>query len=198
MKKFILSLCVIFTVVLLVTGAAFAAEPDAQVKGLWLEIENFDWFHLSPEDAAREHAELEIDGDAVAYTRLLDGGDAKVIILRLANPDNAINGENIGVIVASVTGIDEANIEVSANPGADMAEFENEEDLIPQVIKYPHAFVSYTTEEDGVEFHNMDHFFFTEDEIFFWVRISMNEKGMEEYGEVTQGWFERMRIVERQ
>jgi len=44
----------------------------------------------------------------------------------------------------------------------------------------------------------MDHFFFTEDEIFFWVRISMNEKGMEEYGEVTQGWFERMRIVERQ
>ena len=53
-------------------------------------------------------------------------------------------------------------------------------------------------EEGGVEFHNMDHFFFTEDEIFFWVRISMNEKGMEEYGEVTQGWFERMRIVERQ
>ena len=160
-----------------------STEADAEVTGFWLEIPDF------PKDA---DAELETnDDDMVSYACRLDDGDLRMTILRLLNPDNDVTPYNVGEIVASIAGIDEDDIGVTASFDPD------EDNDIPLFTEYPFAVAVYETEEDEEEFRNVDFFVFPEGEFYFWVRFALNEAAAEKYGDDFEDWIEGMRIVER-
>jgi hypothetical protein len=178
----------LFTLFVLLTAfapAAFAAAPDAAVKGLWLTCPGF------PADA--EEIEFTNDMDIVTYKRGLDGLlTFKIRRQPLAGSELQKPADVAGLIEMRVNNDDiseeakEANFD-SINVDTDAKNF-------TQMYSYPSATAEYTTGANEDMTDNASLFIFTNDYCFeVTVTIAADYTG--EYRTRSWDWFAGLKFV---
>jgi hypothetical protein len=155
--------------------AGYAAEPDAEVKGLWLRIPNF------PRDAEVTEFEADDDGEA-RYTRTIDGGLLTLGILRSPNPDGEITPELVKESIAESAG-DKDNIA-----------FDTMAEEISEMLSYPCVTAEYETGKDEDTKRVADVAVFTDGFVFV-VRFEVAADSFGDYSGRTEGWLNNIQFV---
>lgn len=150
---FVIALCVISVV----CSAAFAAAPDAEVKGLWLTLPAF------PEDAKDSTFAAEPNGD-VTYTRTLYDGDLSLTIRRYYDPEGKMNPEGAKEIVERY---------LQDKDEKELVTFKPQEEHFAD-LKYPCASAFFTYEADGKARAESWVFIFTDEYYYFIIEISID------------------------
>ena len=183
MRNFTLSFCAVFfaAAVLLVTGGAFAAEPDAQVKGLWLRSPSF------PKDAEVVKFEDNKDMDMVTYTRSVDGLLTFSIRRQPIEGSELQHPDDVPGLIEMWTNNDDTMRRVQIDTHAGV--------VLSELYTYPCAFVGYVTGRNEDMRENMGIFIFT-DRYCFVVEASVAADWAMDYQERIMEWLATLEFVE--
>lgn len=180
----------VFTL-LLFAGAAHAAAPDANVKGLWLKASAF------PTDPKKVEV-LKFEDDQktgeVTYIRSLDGVVTLEIRRQKIEGSELQGPEDVEGLIEMRVNNDDINEKIleenrgSINVNTDAAEFAKR-------LTYPCATAEYLTGANEDTRKNVSLFIFT-DLYCFEVAISLPTDAADEYAESTREWFKSLKLVE--
>ena len=175
-------------------GVAFAAEPDAGVKGLWLKCRSF------PSDAeVLEFTDMIAPWDEnlsamSQYTRSIDGLLTFELRRQTIEESQLQMPEDVPSLIEMHVWNDEVDEDIMKT-NWDNAKINTNASEFAAMYTYPCATAEYLTGQNEDTRHNVSLFIFT-DVYCFVVAISVGADWYEDYEERIQGWLKGLEFVE--
>jgi hypothetical protein len=154
----------------------FADNSDKSVKGLWIEVP-----HL-PKDTEAVGFQMNDEGVA-AFTRIVGGGAAAIVVERLKPDDIDFDPEAVAEFVAEAENIDAEKVTAEAL------------DDLTEKYTYPVIGAGYITGGNEDTRRNIDVYIFT-DQWVFRLHTSIAIDYAEEYMEKVEDWLSNLKFRE--
>ena len=159
-----------------------AAEPDAEVDGLWLKCPSF------PKDADLAEFNDGKELGIVEYSRLVDGAVMFTIRRQPIEDSQLQKPDDVQSLI---------EMRVSNDDGdADSIDVDTEADEFAKIFKHPCATASYQTGQNEDTRMNAAVFIFT-GEYCFTAEVSVAADFADDYEEQALGWFKDLKFVEK-
>ncbi|MDR1481888.1 MAG: hypothetical protein LBI74_04620 [Synergistaceae bacterium] len=173
----------------LLFAAPVWAADDGNVKGLWVEIPGLP-------EAGSTSFNAQPGGEGEAYfERIMDDG-ALVVSVERIDAENR-NGDTWGPGDAAKLAVRLENIREEIEVAEDDIDVTEQEEELAEIYSYPVATARYMTGGEEEMRGNQDIFIFTDDWVFR-VHLSISVDHLDDYdSDKVEGWFENMKIVER-